>query len=53
MPVNGNDIRAQGVTEGKRIGAYLTKLEDIWVADGFVPNRRTMLTMLDAMIAKD
>jgi len=53
MPVNGNDIRARGITEGKQIGAYLTKLEDIWVADGFVPNRRTMLTWLDAMIAKD
>jgi hypothetical protein len=53
MPVNGNDIRARGIIEGKQIGGYLTKLEDIWVADGFAPNRRTMLTMLDAMIAKD
>ncbi|MGB1036924.1 MAG: hypothetical protein ACPGYQ_06845, partial [Candidatus Puniceispirillales bacterium] len=53
MPVNGDDIRAHGLVEGKQIGALLKQLEDIWVTEGFVPNRRTLLTYLAEWLAKD
>lgn len=58
MPINGNDIRDALDAEsapytGKQVGEILTALEDIWVEQGFVPNRRTLLTRLDAIRAKD
>ena len=58
MPVNGNDIRDKLEAEsapytGKQVGEILTALEDIWVEQEFVPNRRTLLTRLDAICAKD
>ena len=58
MPINGNDIRDALDAEsapytGKQVGEILTALEDIWVEQEFVPNRRTLLTRLDAICAKD
>lgn len=53
MPVNGDDIRAHGLVEGRQIGTLLKQLEDIWVTEGFVPNRRTLLTYLAEWLAKD
>lgn len=52
MPVNGDDIRAYGISEGKHIGNLLTQIEDFWVAENFAPNRRTLLTLLADRIEK-
>jgi poly(A) polymerase len=49
FPVNGADIKALGVAEGRRVGALRRALEAWWIAQDFAPDRPAALAELRAL----
>jgi len=43
LPVNGTDIAALGIPEGRRLGALLQALETAWLDSGFTLSRTALL----------
>jgi poly(A) polymerase len=46
FPVNGNDLMAQGATEGELLGQKLAMLEEAWSASAFSLSKDQLLKML-------
>jgi poly(A) polymerase len=53
FPISGDDVIALGVDAGEQVGVFLRSLEDQWVAEDFVSDRKELLTQLKAMIAEN
>ena len=45
FPVSGRDLIDLGYAPGPGLGAALKQLEDRWLADGFAPDRETLLRL--------
>ena len=52
FPVDGNDVMALGVPEGREIGVHLRNLEQWWIARGFAPTRPELLDRLRSLVLK-
>lgn len=52
FPVDGNDVMALGVPEGREIGVHLRGLEQWWIAHDFGPTRPELLEKLRAAVLK-
>jgi poly(A) polymerase len=48
LPVTGSDLIAAGLEPGPELGATLRRLEDWWVAGGFVATREELLAKVSA-----
>jgi len=48
FPVNGDDLMARGVTQGRELGRMLQQLERHWIASDFCAGRDALMKMLDA-----
>ena len=48
FPVNGDDLIARGVTQGRELGRMLQQLERHWIASDFCAGRDALMKMLDA-----
>jgi len=46
FPVNGDDLKAQGIGEGRELGETLKKLEAEWEKGGYVVSKETLLGSL-------
>jgi len=49
LPVTGADVQALGIAPGPEIGRLLAELENWWIAEDFVPDRRQALAKLRAL----
>jgi poly(A) polymerase len=52
FPLNGADIKALGVAEGRELGELRRALEAWWVAQDFIPDRQAALAELRARVAQ-
>jgi len=52
FPVTGDDIKEQGIEEGKAIGLILKELETWWVDNSFTPKRTDCLEKLKDILYK-
>lgn len=52
FPVDGNDLMALGVPEGREIGVHLRNVEQWWIAHDFAPTRPELLERLRSVVLK-
>ncbi|HEX5279819.1 MAG TPA: CCA tRNA nucleotidyltransferase [Micropepsaceae bacterium] len=52
FPVDGNDVMALGVPEGREIGVHLRDIEQWWIAQDFAPTRTELLERLRSAVLK-
>ncbi len=52
FPLDGNDVMALGVPEGREIGVHLRDIEQWWIAQDFAPTRSELLDRLRATVLK-
>lgn len=45
FPLDGRDLARLGYAPGKAMGAELKRLEDLWIARGFVPDKAALLAL--------
>jgi poly(A) polymerase len=46
FPLNGSDVLSTGMAPGQQVGDILQTLEDYWIAEGFGPDRDSLLARL-------
>jgi tRNA nucleotidyltransferase/poly(A) polymerase len=52
LPVQGEDVLARGIEEGREVGHLLKVVEDWWVEQDFAPDRADLLKKLDALVGE-
>jgi poly(A) polymerase len=52
FPIDGNDVMALGVPEGREIGVHLRDVEQWWIEQDFAPTRSELLERLRSVVLK-
>jgi len=50
FPINGDDVIAEGVEEGSKVGFILDLVEDWWLGEGFKPKRSECLSRIKKIL---
>jgi tRNA nucleotidyltransferase/poly(A) polymerase len=53
FPLNGADIKALGVAQGRKLGDLRRALETWWIAQDFTPDRQAALAELRARVERE
>jgi poly(A) polymerase len=53
FPLSGKDAIAQGLPAGPKLGEWLAKVENWWLAEGFAPDRAACQAKLKELLARE